>query len=424
MKNFVKGLRVLTVLMMLLSSTPYLRSPRTALAADADAAAIKSQLQNFAILISSLSGFDKLGQLLPLTNFDPTKEAGMRIEQLYTDIKTRISTFADNSLADIANGINGLDGDYSGVQLFASGPAAGDADAPIVAVNGSNSDLVDVQFELRAQRTVNVPFDFTQPPVSLQGGSVSVTLELGTVLQFQLDKSVADPLNAFYLVKNGSYQPKLTLKATASAAVPEFASQLGFTDITASGNSVLNIVINAAVNDPDSNARITVSEWINSSIADLFDVSFADGPGTDVSASLTLAANVGGAPISGSLTLTNLNLAASTNLTPTITLGGLADFANMSTEEMLQGIALFAGGILASQGAGDLKIPFTDSTLSDAFGLGKKLLNFVAEQADALVLCGTSDGLPPRGSIKGLADNTQVFCRAITNENPKPSPGR
>ena len=61
------------------------------------------------------------------------------------------------------------------------------------------------------------------------------------------------------------------------------------------------------------------------------------------------------------LTLFNLNLAASTNLTPTITLGGLVDFANMSTEEMLQGIALFADGIFASQGVGDLRIPFSAS---------------------------------------------------------------
>jgi Ca2+-binding RTX toxin-like protein len=418
MKGFFKGIRVLTVLMMLVGSAPYLRNPQTVFAADADATAIKSQLQNFATLIRSLAGFDKLGQFLPLTGFDPTSEAGTRIDQLFEDIKNEISTFADNSLADIANGINGLDGDYGGVQLSASGPAAGDADAPIVAVNGSNGDLIDVQFELHAVRTVNVPFDFAQPPVSLQGGAVSVTLDLDTVLQFQLDKTVADPLTAFYLVKSGGYSPKLTLATTANAAVPAFASQLGFTDITASGNSVLNIVIETAVNDPDSNGRITVQEWINSSIADLFDVNFVDGPGNDVSASLTLAASVGTVPVSGTLTLVNSNLAASTNLTPTITLGGLADFANMSTEQMLQGIALFAGGILASQGVGDLKIPFTDSTLSDAFGLGKKLLDFVAEQADALVLCGTTDGLPPRGSVKDLADNTQVFCRAITNENP------
>ena len=418
MKGFFKGIRVLTVLMMLVGSSPFLRNPQTALAADADATAIKSQLQNFATLISSLAGFDKLGQFLPLTGFDPTSEAGTRIDQLFTDIKNEISTFADNALSDIASGINGLDGDYGGVHLEASGPAAGNADAPIVAVNGTNSNLIDVQFELVATRAVSVPFDFAEPPVTLEGGAVTVNLELSTVLQFQLDKSVADPLNAFYLMKSGGYSPKLTLKTTANAAVPAFASQLGFTDITASGNSVLNIVIETAVNDPDSNGKITVEEWINSSIADLFDVNFVDGPGNDVSASLTLAADVGGAPISGNLTLVNSNLAASTNLTPTITLGGLADFANMSTEEMLQGIALFAGGILASQGVGDLKIPFTDSTLSDAFGLGKKLLDFVAEQADALVLCGTTDGLPPRGSVKNLADNTQVFCRAITNENP------
>ena len=70
--------------------------------------------------------------------------------------------------------------------------------------------LVDV-------RTVNVPFDFDQPPVSLEGGTVAVTLELGTVLQFQLDTSAADPLNAFYLMKSGGYTPKLTLKTTANA---------------------------------------------------------------------------------------------------------------------------------------------------------------------------------------------------------------
>ena len=181
-------------------------------AADLNAEAIATGLRDFGLRLNDIGSFGALSEALPLTNLSPSADEVLRLHRLFGDTLTAGLAPSYTSLAALASAIDGLDGIYGGVAVA--------FESVTVAVNGTNSDLIDVGFSVTATRAVTLPISFSDSAVSLNGGGIPLNLQLNTSLNFQLDKTkvVSEPALAFYLVG----EPTISLSAQAGGPVGTF----------------------------------------------------------------------------------------------------------------------------------------------------------------------------------------------------------
>ncbi|MCB0037972.1 MAG: hypothetical protein KDE51_28255, partial [Anaerolineales bacterium] len=103
---------------------------------------------------------------------------------------------------------------------------------------------------------------------------------------------------------------------------------------------------------------------------------------------------------------------------PNINLAGLEPFLNIDQIDLLSGVNKLGANLAAVQLAGDLHLPFFQEQLAEVFAFTDPLRSFLEKQGDAAVICGTVDGAPPMGILINLPVNQEIFCRAITLEEP------
>ena len=401
MSRFLRITLVLGQLLMLLHIPD-----ATTWASDADAEKIALGLKNFALTLDSLGAFEELGQAMPLTALPVGSDSALRLTSLFNSVFTGLSTSHAN-LSDLASAIDALDGDYGGVALTLNS---------VTVAPNSDPDLIDVEFTLTASRVVTPAIAFSSGSINLNGGGIPFQLGLSSTLNFQLDKTQLpdNPGLAFYLVG----EPTLNLTLDASGPVLGFNSRVGFADVAATGIASVNGDLNVAFHDPDSNGRITQDEWTFTALDDLFSVGFADTPGDDLAAVLSFTATAPLTPLTGSISIADPNLADGFDPLVTPSLGSLGDFTNIDPLQMLNGLSQMAAGLIASQAASDPRLPFLQQKFGDAFAFAQPLIDFLHQQGDAAIVCGTNDADLPTGDVSNLSSGTTVYCQAVTLQNP------
>src|SRR3990172_4098297 len=378
----------------------------TAQAADANAEQIALGLKDFGLRLNELGAFEELGEAIPLTALSPGANEALRLGNLFGAAFGGLTT-AHDDLDALAGAIDSLGGDVGGVDFGFSS---------VSVTPNTNPDLIDVTFTVTATRVVTPSVVFSNESVNLNGGGLPIHLGLASTLAFQLDKTQlpANPTLAFYVVG----EPAIDLTLDASGSILAFNSRVGFADVSVTGSTTLNGDLQVAFNDPDSNGRITKDEWNSTALVDLVGVAFVNAPGDDVAATLNFETSAPLNVLSGSVALADPSLADGFNPAVTPSLGPVGDFANMDPVQMLNGVGQVAAGLIASQAAGDLPLPFLQQRFGDAFAFAQPLIEFLHQQGDAAIVCGVTDTDLPTGDVSNLLAGDTVYCQAVTLQNP------
>ena len=389
-------------------------------ASDAQATAVAEGIASLISPLDDLSNLAELNQAIPGTSTNFVEE--LQYGQLFNN--TLGATLANpgnfNTLTELQAAIEGADLDpgdpgYSGVTIA--------FDNVVVAPNPGDNTLIDANFDVSMLRLADLPVSLfvetppTQPDQLISGGTLAVTTTLTTNFAFQLDADLLtanppDPTNAFYLTQ----APTLLFRVETDGAVTAFDGRFGFTEVTVTGTGQMDIGLGIVINDPDGNGRITREEWETTALIDLMTAALQDQPGTDLSLILNLDTTLTTATSDGQVSLIDDNLANGINA-PTYSLAILEKFLHITPADALGSLNQLAGALLATQATGDMPLPFLQENLSDIFDFADPLIQFLHQQGDAAVLCGTQEGNPPFGDITYMQSGP-IFCRAITFANP------
>ena len=403
-----RALQIFLVLCLCVQVLGIAALPSRVYAQDTNADAIVDGLKSFAGVLDGLGGFEELGETIPFTALDPSDKDALNLGSLFGDVFSGLST---SNLDNLADDIASLGGDYYS-----------DLTVTFSSINVSDGDeFVDVSFNMTATRSITVPVAFSQNSTNLTGGEIPIDLTLSTTLEFQLDKDKLCEAGsdtylkslAFYLVG----EPTIDVGINANATIAGFPDQLGFTEITVDGTATMNIDIAVDFADPDSDGQITKDEWTNTSLLDLVVVEFMDEEGDAVNATLNLASDLLSGELDGTITLVDETLTDGLD-SPEVDLGALESFTNVKADDVLIGVAQLAAGLAAAQISSDVKLPFLQESLGDAFSLVDPLVQFVQQQGEAAIVCGTEDTNPPTGDVSNLLEGATVYCQAIAIEKP------
>ena len=396
-------------------------------AADPAPAALCTSLQDFSDTLTELQGFEELGVALTGTQLSPTAQKALDLPRLFNSssaFQTALATCS--TLGGLETAIEDasdldLDGDGSFSLEFQN----------VSVTNEESPGFIDIRFTIDAQRQYDLPIDVSAGGIDIQGGGIQATATLTTdELHFQYDTNAATPAGeAFYLIG----EPKATAQVNAAGTTGAFHAQLGVLEADVNGSATLNSKIEIALDDPDDvlvggQKHITLDEFVTggtTSIGDLVHVNHLDGTGDDLNVRLGLNAEIAGSDlVSGAdcdatapgdqdafVAITDANLAASPAPAVAHDFCLLSKFQNMNAEDVLGGLIQFLGGLAASQNAGDVKLPFLNTRLTEVFSATKKLSDFIKEQSEANVICGPNDTIPPTGDRKALGS---LYCQAAT----------
>ncbi len=395
--------RVFSALLLMLMLASAL--PRHSYAAEVDdVLALANGLQDFSLTLNQLGDLDGLAAALPLTSLSPIDPSALNLSSIFSDsLKLALDNLPlDAAYQDLADAITNASGTYGGITVTFSN----------VSVGPSSGALVDVNFSVTLQHTLNAPFALNQDDITLENGSFTLGLQLFSSFHFRLDTSNPNSSLAFYLANVPAFQ----LSVNANAAIGAFVAQLGFTDVSVDGSATLNTRFDLTMVDPDGNGRITRDEWSSTAIGDLINLSVVDQPGNDVAATLNIDTTL----ISGSpdktLTFADASLADGFNL-PTLDFGSLIDFTSVSPTDVLNGLSQLVASLMNLESLASPDLPFLQGKLSDVLDLAGPLIDFVHQQGDAALVCGTSDTDPPQGAVAALPAGATVYCQAVSLTN-------
>ena len=391
---------VISVESLLLTLAPV--ATARAQAAESGPNTIAAGLRSFADVLTGIDDIGPLGAVVPLTTARVGDEDMLRLDRVFVESLGGIGASASyTTYAELEAAIGALTGDYGGVSLTVTDLS--------VATGGS---VTDVSFVLGLNRVVAPPVRVAWDELSLDGGALPLQVSASLPLHFQYDAGVSAYQRAFSLTGATS----LVLTVTNAGDPPPFEDVLGLLEVVVSPSAHVAQTLQVALLDPDGNGRLTQEEWSTTSILDLTAIGFVAGSGADGSFALD-AKPVGGIDLLAGVpdgTVTFLDDSTDgEEAQVTASLNQLSRFLTVSPDDALAGLAQFATAISAVQHSTDLQLPFLDSYFSDSFEASESLESMVKQQGDGLILCGTTDGLPPSGEISGLPVGTTVYCRAV-----------
>jgi Ca2+-binding RTX toxin-like protein len=368
-------------------------------------------LQSFAQSLTGLSGLNELGQSLPFTTVRPDDASGLSFTRAFTDIKTTLAAHTFTSLTDLETQLAaGLSHTYpDGVTV---------ASTATVSPQTAGAPLYTITLGLHLQRTGTTPLKLDTPQVNVDGGLLNTSFDTSTNLVFKYDPAQADG-NKLYL--DTASNPTLITTAGASAGpLSSFDVNLGFTKVHVGGTADIGATINAQLQDPDGNGKISQTEWTTTAPQQEFNVGYATGA-SHANANLTLSSDitntVGGSLSAASVTESDANLANGLDA-PSVSLGDLAGFRNIQPQDFLSGLASLAVMIQSFEQSGpaaiDLPFLHRDSSappdtkpiekLSDVVVLNQGLIKFFTDNG----LSGVADPLTLNLDAAHLANVANV----------------
>ncbi|MCW2965427.1 MAG: hypothetical protein JWO17_2679 [Actinomycetia bacterium] len=372
---------------------------------------ISAGLQSFAQSLTGLSGLNQLGQALPFTAVRPDDASGLDFTRAFTDIKTTLATHTYTSLTDLeAQLATGLARTYpDGVTVTSTAT---------VSPQSAGAPLYTITLGLHLQRTGTTPLALDTPQVNVDGGSLNTSFNTSTTLVFKYDPAQADG-NKLYL--DAASNPTLTTTGSATAApLASFDTNLGFTKVHVGGTAGIGATIDAQLQDPDGNGKISQTEWTTTAPQQEFNIGFATGA-SHADASLMLSSDItntlGGSLAAATITESDTNLANGLD-TPSVSLGDLGGFRNIQPQDFLSGLASLAVMIQSFEQSGPAAIdlpflhrdPSAPSTtrpiekLGDVVALNQGLIKFFTDNG----LSGASDPLTLNLDAAHLANVANV----------------
>lgn len=404
---------------------------------NADAEAIAEQLKSVATKLDQLASYARLAEEIPFTSLTPGE--ALRLADLFKDsllqaMEDAIAAQTLTTLDDLRDAINGVFTFGSGhcsetaTQECDAGTSCpeGETCEGLVTITFSNADVssaggtppkVNVSFQVLASRTVTQSLTFSDEAtgVKLNGGEFSLTITLATSLTFQLDTGEADPAVGFYFLT----PPSIVVSVDAEGAIIGFASLVGIADVDITGNAELDLDIGVTFMDPDGDGHLTIDELVATSYADLVEVAFLEEAGNEVDITLDLDATLldGAGTVDGTISLVDDNLTDGLN-SPVVALDLLADFTNINPTQIMSGLTSLAATANAAELFGNVRLPFLNKSLAETFQFAEPLLEFLRQQTDAAIVCGTIDDNPPSGDVINLFKDDEFFCQATTVDIP------
>ena len=365
---------------------------------------IVTGLKDFALRLGDLASLDASRNPIPLTMLSPGHETALQLRTLFQErLGNRLNNSYD-SLDNLREAIEGLDSTQNGLAVTFDNVA--------MAPNRDDAKLIDISFAVTATREVKPALSYFGDGVNLTGGSIQTDLKLNANFRFQLDTRPDPP--ELYLVEEK--EPTLLVGAVANATVPPFVTQIGFITTTVTGNVKLDVGVSVAFKDPDGNGRITSEEWTHTAFLDLYQFGYRDNSGAHaVDARFDLDSDlIPGVP-DGTISIVDQSLATDGfNPTSAPNLGHLSRFQNITADDVLSGLAVFTTGLLGSQYATDLRLPFLKHRLSDSLKFAQPLSDFVRRQGDADIVCGTQNTIPPSGVLTSPQAGDKIYCQAFS----------
>jgi Ca2+-binding RTX toxin-like protein len=378
--------------------------------------ALTSPLTDAATKLVESSLLPDLNQLVPGLATNPAQ-----LFELHS-VFTKLATLPDN--ADLETAIDGLDG-------------GGFTFSEVHADDGSKDTLT---FELAMDRDVPVELGIVDGDVQLLGGSVDVHVHMEpTTITAEYDPGVGGG-DEFALTNLPRFDIDVTMDETLDENL-----QFGFAQADATGTFDVSSRISLQLTDPDASGRLTVAELTTADIADVMAVSFdhEDPPTNELSASITLTADVAGTDFTGTVTIADEKLFEGTEPTIDISLDGpnpIELLTNLGPDSALAGLNQILSAFGAGMIAGDRPLPFLDGGLFIPAGLDdndfdqvfdavKPLYDYVQSRSVQLN-CGAfpfiangpvptpSDNVPLLPTT-GLVQDQYVACRAFAGEEPR-----
>jgi Ca2+-binding RTX toxin-like protein len=380
-------------------------------AGDADDAA--AGIRNFAERLEALESFGALGNSVPMTALSPVGAEGLRLDDLFTPtlVSGLAGPFADFDALALAIA-NSSDPNLDGLGLSVT------FDQVVISADPENSALTNVAFDVHVTRSVSLPVGFTSGtlPVDLAGGGLPVDLSLASSFAFQFDSDEVDPDLALSLTALPAVEVGIV---DTSGSITQFQDLVGIADVTVTGSATLNLALLVDFLDPDDDGRLTLSEWSNTSLADLVDISFKDNPGDDVSVTLSLDSTLidGVGTVDATVSLVDDDLNDGLN-DPQVTLGALIDFTQVGPTEILSGITALASTVAGAELVSDVPLPFLKTSMAEALEFADPLVSFLVQQSSVSISCGTILDDPPRGDFANLPNGTEFYCQATGLEIP------
>ena len=382
-----------------------------ALVGDPIAEEIAEALRRFALRLDDLAPLEELDVEIPFTGVSPSD--ALQLGELFEGTLGEALDGSFTNLGALRDAIDQADDpDFLGLGIDVQF-----TDVTIEPLSGDPPPIV-VSFDVIASREVTLPIRFADETerIDFDGGGMELEVALtSTTLTFELDTTVTDPEARFYLTA----LPGITVTADATGPITPFEELVGFADVTVDGTATLDVDVSVDFLDPDSDGRLTSGEWEATALADLVQVHFEEEAGPEVQIALNLNSELIGAPSStdGTIELTDENLTDGLNA-PTVTLDDLDDFTNIDPTQAFAGLSLLGTAIGGAQQATDVQLPFLKETLGDTFQFAEPLNDFLRQQSEAAITCGTIDDDPPTGRVVNLSAGDEFFCQAITADVP------
>ena len=400
-------LLVLTLAVGLTSSSADTVDPASAPVAND----VSAGLQSFAQALTGLSGLNQLGQSLPFTAVQPSDATGLDFGHSFTDsLKAKLAAHPSfTSLTELQGFLTGgIDGTYGGVAVTSHAT---------IDPQTAGASLYTIALTLDLSKSGSTPLKLDTPQVNVDGGSLATSFHSTANLTFKYDPAQADG-NKLYLDAASSPTLSTTAGAAANFTTSPFDVNLGFAKVHVTGPADVGATVDAQLQDPDGNGKITQTEWSTTAPQQEFDVAFGASHAT---ANLALSSDIlkplGGGLTSATITEADTNLANGLDA-PSVNLGDLGGFKNIQPQDFLSGLASLAVMIQSFEQSGPAAIdlpflhrdPSAPSTskpiekLSDVVALNQGLIKFFTDNG----LSGVADPLTLNLDAAHLATMSNV----------------
>jgi len=380
---------------------------------------------------------DYLTKQIPLSSLAPLSSSGLDLADSNNPLAQAITDASSSlgSVSDFADALDSINATYAGVHVTLGCGDNVHACADRVAITGTGPYAIKLKISIT--RDVAVPLSLATDLQDLKTPddathNLTVHLSVASTLSFGYD-ATRPAGHQFFLNSPAATPAELDITANIDSPSPDasFSTDLGFTKVsvtphvtTASVGLAVKLMSPHSAGDSDQD-RITSYDWQTTALQDLVTVSRSGV----LSATLALDTTLTAANPDVTVTVSE---SAADGFVPHFSAGGgtvdslssvisnfsLSDFLNVTPTQILSGLGQFAASVQAIQTAADVHLPFLQNGLTTPTGdSALKIVNdLVAALAQQTVVCGTTDTIPPTGSLLGLPAGTPVYCIATTTD--------
>jgi Ca2+-binding RTX toxin-like protein len=320
-------------------------------------------------------GFDAstvLGSSSPLAQGSADANA---IEQAFTALAPTITqdmnqaaNTSGETLAEYQAALDDLDGNGDPTKDFSSGNFALDIQGTISPQSGTGPFTITLTLNgaLTMHDLLSLPSpQLTIAPPSNANSPMTGTVTLSSTATFTLDASGVfsmSPGSVGTLSVSGQADYGSTSGSIGGDTNPvPFA--IGPLSLTGKGTAQISSTVDISAVDPDGDGKITLDE-MQAQGGGLFQ--FGCKPGGTAVLHLTVSSDLAGLTASsGSVDLSDSNVCDGISGSELqVSLGQLGDFSNISSTDLVDELATLTTSLRTLEQAGDLKLPFLDTSLS------------------------------------------------------------